>query len=219
MKSTEFIIAIEKFKKRIIFINVVWAIIVIVLIGLLYLQKTENINKEVLVISDNGRFIAKQSPEDDIYKFDVKNFTKVLLTQVLEYDKGRYDESIKELRNLVSESSFKEIEKYLVVNNTKKVISDQSVYIKVDIDSIKINDVGNNISVIAYTIQNIIKDSELVKINPVAVSFEIEKQYKTENNPYGILANNLNLFKYNIMNLGLLSEEQLNTLQLDTIQQ
>lgn len=213
MKSTEFISIIENYKKKLVFVNIIWAIITISLIVTIIIQKKENDKKELLVIADNGRFKVKQTPEETLYKFDIRNYTKLILNKMLSNDRETFDDNLNDLKGLVEKNAFTEMKKYLTTNNAKKIISDRSIYFKADIDSIKINEEGSNITVTAYLIQNIIKDFELVKFNPIGVTFGLEASDKSELNPYGIMANNLSIFKYTISNYNLLSEEQINTIQ------
>lgn len=209
MKTTEFINLVDSYKKKLLYTNIVWAIISILLIGTLFFQIKKYDEKNLVVISDNGRFTAQLTNEDALYYFDLKNFAKVLVKNIHEYDKSNFILKLDDAKQLMDEGAFKVVKDGLAKVHMSNLLSDPKVKVRIDIDSIKVFENQRPMVVQCYLKQNIISDYEIVKVNGIGISFAYNSTNKSENNPFGLQATGLSYFVYGINTTNGLSEEQI----------
>ena len=213
MKTDEFIKTIERYKQRLFISNVGWLIIVLAMAGVLFLQLKKYNEKNLVVIADNGRFLANQVPSETVYYFDVKNFAKVIIKSFYEYDQENFRDKVEEGSKLVDKDGYKKIEKSLIDAGIKKALAEKGVKTKVDIDSIKVRDDLRPLLVECFLKHNIIQNDQIVKFNTFGLTFEVNNTLRNDANPYGLQAINVNYINYNITNTNGLTEEQIEVLR------
>lgn len=213
MKTSEFIQIVEDYKKKLLVTNIVWGVVSLLLISLLFFQIKKYDEKNLVVISDNGRFVAQETNDEALYYFDVKNFTKVLLRNIHEYDKSDYVLKLDEAKVLMDAAAFKTVNDALNKVQMKSVLNSSKVKVRIDIDSIKIYENSRPIQVQCFVKQNIISDFELVRVNGIGLKFYLNSTNKSEHNPFGLQATGLGYFNYNFNSTQGLTDEQIEVLK------
>jgi hypothetical protein len=213
MKTSEFIQIVEDYKKKLLVTNIVWGVVSLLLISLLFFQIKKYDEKNLVVISDNGRFTAQETNDEALYYFDVKNFTKVLMRNIHEYDKSDYGLKLDEAKVLMDAAAFKTVNDALNKVQMKSVLNGSKVKVRIDIDSIKIYENSRPIQVQCFLKQNIISDFELVRVNGIGVNFYLNSTNKSEYNPFGLQATGLGYFNYNFNSTQGLTDEQIEVLK------
>ncbi len=198
LKSSEFSQITEKLRKIIVFTNLFWLLAFGFIAFLFWRERVESKKIPVYVISDNGRFLARQAPEDVTYDFDLRNDVKVFIANFYEYDKNDFTDRIETALNLVDNVSGKSI--YASIKSAKiyDALRDKNARTKVEFDSIKTDLSKRPVHVRAYFKQHIFV-SDLKMSNPVAAEFDIVPFSRSEKNPFGLLITNFSYIPYNVV--------------------
>lgn len=170
-------------------------LVIILMSGLVVYFIKESNKKSVYIISDSGRFVAKQSPEDKLYKHDIKNQVQLFTKSFFEYDKYSFSENIESALGLVDESTGKMIYKTLKEAGIYEILKEKKVRTKVKIDTLLV-DMSKKPVKCKILFRQYIYIGETVQENPVGAIFEVVPYSKSEGNPFGQLIINYKYINY-----------------------
>ena len=194
MESTEFSKTINGYRK-VFMITVSCLTVLLVLVGYLYVKEKRKHEDKIYVISDNGRFIAKQTNNEALFDFDVKNHLKVFCQNMFAYDQYNYTSNIETALNLIDVPGGKRIYNDVKTSGIYENLKKYNARTTIKIDSINLDLKARPIHANIYITQTVLYSDQKIQL-PIAAKMDLVSANRSESNPFGILISNFDYIPY-----------------------
>lgn len=195
MESTEFAKTINGYRKVLIVLIVCFSFLLLA-VGYLFIVEKKNHENKIYVISDTGRFIARQTDNETMYDFDIKNHLKVFSTNMFAYDQYNYKSNIEVALNLVDVSGGKRIYNDVKTSGIYENLKKYNARTIIKIDSIYLDMKVRPIKADLFITQTVLYADQKAEL-AIGAKMDLVSANRSEENPFGILITNFDYIPYN----------------------
>ncbi len=195
MESTEFAKTINAYRKVLIVIVVCFSVLLLA-VGYLYVKERGKHEDKIYVISDNGRFIARQTNTDALFDFDIKNDLKVFCQNMFAYDQYNYSANIETALNLIDVPGGKRIYNDVKTSGIYENLKKFNARTTIKMDSINLDLKARPISALVYLTQTVMYSDQKIQL-AIGAKMNLVSANRSEQNPFGILITNFDYIPYN----------------------
>jgi hypothetical protein len=150
----------------------------------------------VYVVTDSGTFPALVQQERKVSVYEARNHVKTFLTTMFAHDASNYKQQVETALHLVSKTDGGRI----ISDFTKGKVYENYVRLgsrtHLEVDSVMIDVAKRPLSGKAYARQTIHLEGQSQDF-PIAIQFELTETYRSDENPYGLLLQNMQYIHYN----------------------
>lgn len=159
------------------------------------LTQSQTQAKRVYVVTDQGTFAALYEPERKVSIHEAKNHVKTFLSTMFAHDASTYKERVEGALHLISKTDGQRI----ISDFTKGKVYENYVRLgsrtSLQVDSVIIDVAKRPLAGKAYARQTIHLAGESQDF-PIAIQFELYETYRSDQNPYGLLLQNMHYIQY-----------------------
>jgi hypothetical protein len=196
MESSDFSKTINGYKKVYV-VTVISYTILLLLLGYLYITEKLKHEEKIYVISDSGRFIAKQTASDFMYDFDMKNQVRLFCEKMFAYDTQTFNKNVEEALNLIDDYGGKRIYNDLSKSGVYETLKKYNARTTITIVSVILDINKRPVSGVFYCTQTVQFSDQSTKL-PIAAKFNLVSATRSEKNPFGMMITNFDYIKYDI---------------------
>lgn len=193
--------------RQVLIITLIGAFLLNGLLVYYILTQSETQAKRVYVVTDRGTFSALYEPERKVSPFEARNHVKTFLSTMFAHDATNYKERVEAALHLISKTDGQRI----ISDFTKGKVYENYVRLGsktyLQVDSVVIDGTKRPLTGKAYARQTIHLSGQSQDF-PIAIQFELAETYRSDENPYGILLQNMNYIHYNPQHSATSSEER-----------
>ena len=182
--------------KQVLLITLIGAFLLNGLLVYYILSQDEKHKQKVYVVSEAGSFAALAQTERKVSLYEARNHVKTFLSTMFAHDAASYKERVESALHLVGKADggriVRDFTKGKVYENYVRLGSRTTL----QVDSVILDASKRPLTGKAYARQTIHLDADSQQF-PIAISFELKETYRSEQNPFGLLLENMHYIHYN----------------------
>jgi len=194
IETNDFSLMVNKMRNlALIAIGLFFLITLVVII--LYEKEKSSKEEKIYVVSDAGTYMVHRNDYNLRQGWEVKNHVKIVIQDLFENDVYTYHNNVEASLHLVDNAMGIRIKDLMDKSGLYELLRKENAYTKVVFDSVQLLTNHQPFEVKCYFKQMVMWRG-LNQIIPYGVMLSISEDARSQSNPYGLLANRFDLFKY-----------------------
>lgn len=161
-----------------------------------YQQLHREKDSKVWVVTDNGTFAAYAQEEQSIDIYEAQYMSKIFIKSMFAHDAETYDSHVDDALHLVDDPTGKMLVEQFDKGKVQQNYVRWGSRTEVAIDSIKILNNGMPLQVVAYFHQKHYIGSEFKDALPIALHYDVVRNFRHDQNPFGMQISKLDFIAY-----------------------